>query len=269
MRPLKTLWYSLLAVCLLFVAPLMAGAQGNPPGVNPTHYWTYQNLQPIRIPQDIRIQDQFFPGGQPMTVDSLNRLLNWVYKTDLATGFTSAPLDTFLHYTWWNVIQKFPVQRTALVTNQFGSYPVQVLNVEFLLTPALKNQPAIGQPPPANHYLCYRAVGFPSPNRPFLLHDEWRQDTQIPGPLEFLCTPCLKEHQGRIFPPVDTLTHLAVYRIVPQSEPFYPIVTDQFFTGPIYVQQRPIEYLFVPSTKQVIITDTKKQSWGRLKTLYR
>lgn len=269
MTPNKAVWSTLLAVSLSLIVPVLALAQGNPPNVNPTHYWTYHELQPIFTPQPIRVQDQFFPGSQGVTVDSLERLVNWVFKIDPATGFVSAPVDTLLHYTWWNIREKFPVQQPVMLTNQFGSYPVQVLNLEFMLTPAVKNQPAGFQPPPANHYLCYRAVGFPSPNRPFFLHDEWRQDTQLPGPLEFLCTPCLKEHNGRVFPPVDTLTHLALYPIQPQSELFYPFVQDQFFVSPEYVQQHPVEYLLVPSTKQLIITDTKKKSWGQLKTIYR
>jgi hypothetical protein len=258
----------LLLAAGLFFAQASAQAQGNPPGVNPTHYWTYQLHQPFIQPQPIAVQDQFFPAPVPVTVDHLDRLANWVIKTDPTTGFASLPVDTALHYTWWNIIEKLPVNQVVGVTNQFGSYPVTVSNVEFLLTPAYKNHQSSVPFPTANHYLCYRANGFPSPNRPFVLQDEWRQDQQLPGALEFLCVPCVKQHNGVTYPILDPVTHLALYRITPQSDLFPPLISDQFFFGNQLVQQVPPEFLLVPSLKQVV-TDTKRHSWGQLKMLYR
>jgi len=240
---------------------LLSASAGAQP-INPTHYWTYHNLQPTSSPQPIFVQDQFFRQGIPVTVDSLPRFLNWVRKNN------SAVPDTFLHYTWWNIVDKFPVNKTVIVTNQFGSRTVQVLNLEFLLAPALKNQ-AAGLPPKANHYLCYRATGFPGPPNGYDLQDEWKVDFQIPRDLEFLCTPCLKEHQGQIFPPVDTLTHLAVYPVTPVSDVFAPFVVDQFGQRQLFLRQFPLEYLFVPSQKTELPTDVKRGTWGKLKTLYR
>jgi len=46
--------------------------------------------------------------------------------------------------------------------------------------------------------------GIPGPPIPTTSVDEWKVDVQHPGDLEFLCTPCLKAHNGQIFPPVDT-----------------------------------------------------------------
>ncbi len=250
-----------LAGCMLLVA-VSALAQANPPQVDPTHYWTYRLLDPILKPSPVFVQDQFFRAGVPLQVDSLDRLVNWVHKNN------SAVRDTFLHYTWWNVQPKLPVNRRAIVTNQFGTATIQVTNVEFMLVPAWKNQP---QPvfPFANHYLCYRAQGFPAPPLSYLLQDEWRQDVQHPDPMEYLCVPCLKEHQGQVFPPPDTLTHLALYPIHPQSDRFFPFIADQFALGQHLVEQQPVEYLLVPSLKVEIPTETKKTTWGRLKTLYR
>lgn len=264
----KTLFASVLCTIMLLVSHPGARAQGNPPGVDPTHYWTYRLLQPFPYPQPIAVRDQFFPAYVPNQTDTLQRLLNWVIKTDLATGFNSVPTDTFLHYTWWNLKDKLPVNEFVTVTNQFGSYPVQVHQLDFLLAPAWKNYNS-PVPPHGSHYLCYRADGFPPPTRAFAFHDEWRFDQLPIGPLEFLCVPCWKQHQGQVFEPLDTLTHLAVYRIPPISDTFYPLLSDQFFNGPHLVRQTPPEYLFVPSTKKLIVTDTKKSSWGRLKTLYR
>jgi hypothetical protein len=251
-----------IAGCGLLLLSASAGAQTNTP-FDPTHYWTYHNLQPFVQPQPIFVKDQFFRGGVPVTVDRFDRFLNWVQKNN------SAVPDTFLHYTWWNIVEKLPVNRRAIVTNQFGSHIVTVLNLEFLLAPATKNQPATGAVPPANHYLCYRAVGFPGPPAAYDLVDEWKVDVQVPKDMEFLCTPCLKEHNGRVFPPVDTVTHLAVFPINPQSDVFVPFVTDQFIQMPLPVQQLPLEYLFVPSEKTELPTDVKRSTWGKIKSLYR
>lgn len=245
---------------------LSASAGAQPPGTpfDPTHYWTYHSLQPVVQPQPIFVQDQFFRGGIPVTVDRLDRFLNWVQKNN------SAVPDTFLHYTWWNIIEKLPVNRSVIVTNQFGSHIVQVLNLEFLLAPATKNlPPAAAALPPANHYLCYRAVGFPAPPAAYDLVDEWKVDTQHPQDMEFLCTPCLKEHNGRVYPPVDTVTHLAAYPVTPQSQTFVPFVTDQFIQNPLVLAQIPLEYLFVPSEKTELPTDVKKSTWGKIKSMYR
>ena len=253
----------LIAAGALLLLPVSADAQSQP--FNPTHYWSYQNLQPIIFPQPIRVQDQFFRQPIPVTVDSLVRFLNWVQKDN------SAVPDTFLHYTWWNVQEKLLPPggpRFATVTNQFGSYTVQILNLEFLLAPAWKNRPD-PQPPFANHYLCYRARGFQAPPNGFDMRDEWRVDFQFPKDLRYLCTPCLKEHQGRIFPAPDTLTHLAVYPIYPISDHYQPLVSDQFRMQILPVQQFPEEFLFVPSEKTEVPTDVRKRTWGKVKTIYR
>ena len=243
---------------------MAASVHAAPPGFpyDPTHYWTYQIINPVPQPQPIFAADQFFRTGVPLTVDRRERLLNWVMKNN------SPVTDTTLHYTWWNILEKLPVNRTVIVTNQFGSSRVQVLNLEFLLAPALKNN-AAAAPPLANHYLCYRATGFPGPPVAFDLRDEWRVDTQQPQAMQFLCAPCMKQHLGITYPVVDTVTHLAVYPIAPVSQTFVPFIRDQFMALQQLVYQYPLEYLFVPSEKTDLPTDTKKDTWGRLKQMYR
>ncbi len=263
MRGLATTSFRMF-IAAIGLALLSASAGAQPAtNFNPTHYWTYHNLQPVFLPQPIRVQDQFFRQPIPVTVDSLVRFLNWVHKNN------SAVPDSFLHYTWWNIVEKLPVNKDAIVTNQFGSHIVHVLNLEFLLAPATKNQAATGQLQPANHYLCYRAIGFPSPPAAYDLQDEWKVDLQHPQDMEFLCTPCFKEHQGRIFPPVDTVTHFAVYPVTPFSDRFVPFVIDQFVARQLFLTQFPLEYLFVPSEKTELPTDVKRSTWGKLKSLYR
>jgi len=243
----------------------MAKAQPGGPQFDPTHYWTYHILDQFTTgPQPIFVRDQFFKQGVAVSVDSLDRLLNWVQKNN------SAVTDTLIHYTWWNIIEKLPVNRLVTVTNQFGSFPVQVLNLEFLLAPAFKNfTNAVGQPPTANHYLCYKATGFPGPPVGFDMRDEWHVDFQKPQDLQYLCAPCLKQHLGQTFPVVDTVTHFAVYPITPTSQNFVPFILDQFLNHQHFVTQFPIEYLFVPSDKIDRPTASKRSTWGRLKELYR
>lgn|SRR5262245_21242249 len=243
-------------VCLVTTASAQAGA------FNPTHYWTYRILDQTPAPASIFVQDQFFRQGVPVTVDTRQRLLNWVEKNG------SPVLDSLVHYTWWNIQEKLPVNKTVTVTNQFGAYHVQVLNLEFLLAPAWKNQTFAGAPP-ANHYLCYRAVGFPAPPSSYDLRDEWRVDIQHPQDMQFLCTPCLKQHLGQTYPALDTLTHLAAYPITPQSDYFFAFLSDQFQQRQHYVQQTPLEFLFVPSEKTEIPTPTDGSTWGRVRATYR
>lgn len=256
----------LLISCLALVCTVLTGstshAQFDPPGVNRTHYWTYSPQYAHGQSEIIQARDQFFLGFTPVFLDSLTRFINWVHKNN------SPVEDTLIHYTWWNIRNKLPNFSSAILTNQFGQYPIQVHDLDFMLVPAWKNQPQPGSPQ-ANHYLCYRAQGGPPPPGIYQLRDEWRQDHQPAGPLQYLCTPCWKEHAGAIYPPVDTLTHLALYPMQPTSEWFYPFIQDQFFTGNCQVRQRPTEYLLVPSLKQLIPTSTKSSTWGRVKSIYR
>ena len=241
----------------------IAGAQPGP-AIDPSHYWTYTNFDSLVQPQPIFVRDQFFPQGIPVTVDRRPRLLNWVHKNN------SAVPDTFLHYTWWNIREKLAVDRAAIVTNQFGSHRVRVLNLEFLLAPAAKsNPPPAGDIPVANHYLCYRALDFPGPTTVYDIQDEWRVDVVQPQAMEYLCAPCFKEHLGLVYPPVDTMLHLAAFPIAAQSGNFVPFVADQFDERQLFVTQVPDEYLFVPSEKTDVPTDVKRSTWGRIKRLYR
>src|SRR5207249_3613596 len=67
-------------------------AEGVPP-INPSHYWTYHVIGAQRLPTPISVRDQFIGKYVPVTVDSLERLFNWVHKDG------SAVVDTMVHYT--------------------------------------------------------------------------------------------------------------------------------------------------------------------------
>lgn len=259
---MKSLRFLIPVLFAALVALAPAYGQPEPTPIDSTHYWTYQLLDPLYQPVQVQARDQFFSFYTPIYLDSLTRLVNWVYKNN------STVRDTFIHYTWRNIQNKLPVTRHVTVSNQFGSYPVDVDRLEFLLTPAWKNE-QFPTPPYANHYLCYRAHGFPGPTSNYFLRDEWRTDVQLPLPMEYLCVPCWKNHAGQEYAPPDTATHLALYPITPQSDYFYPFVQDQFGMGPLFVQQRPLEYLLVPSRKFEEPTKTERTTWGKVKVLYR
>ena len=57
----------LLAAVLLVLAQAPAYAQFNPPGVNPTHYWTYRLLDPVVIPQPIVVSASRSCGRSTVT----------------------------------------------------------------------------------------------------------------------------------------------------------------------------------------------------------
>lgn len=216
-------------------------AEGVPP-INPTHYWTYHVLGAPPQPTPISVRDQFHADLMPVTVDSLVYLFNWVHKDG------SAVLDTMVHFTGWNIVEKPPLQKTALISNQFGSGRVYLSHMAFLMAPAWKNTDLPGTPS-ASHYVCYRASGFlPRPVMHSIV-DEWRADQQIPDSLVYFCAPCQKLHNTNLFFPTDTVTHLALYRVHPESPLFTPILKDQFVARTFGVQQLGDELLAVPSTK--------------------
>jgi len=116
------------ALALLGLASL-AFAQVTPPGIDPTHYWTYTNLQTAPPqPTPIGVADQFYRQPIPVTVDRLERLLNWVRK-ETTPPFRTRSCTTRGGTSW----KKQPTPRRVIVTNQFGSHVVQVNNLEFLL----------------------------------------------------------------------------------------------------------------------------------------
>ena len=214
--------------------------------LNPTHFWSYHLRFPVLQPTPIALQDQLYPVFRPFVVDSLERLVNWVSKNG------SAVRDTFVHYTWWNIQDKRAVGAYTEISNQFGSGRIYIDSVAFLLAPAWKNTD-LPNTPVANHYLCYRAHGWRPQPQAYDMRDEWYGTVSYPDTLAYFCIPCAKNHAGTVFPVVDTTTHLAVYRVTPQSELFYPIIKDQFIAGNFFVQQFPDEYLFVPSTKGEVV----------------
>lgn len=255
----RSLFLGLAIAAGLALAPSNAHAQAG--AIDPTHYWTYTIENPNLGPFPIRATDQFLPMT-PMDVMKSVKLVNWVSKDH------SPVPDTLRHFVWWDVEPKIPVTRFVEIVNQFGTANVGIEALDFLLTPAFKNVP---QPilPYWNHYLCYRAQGGNTFNGDRTFQDEWRFDQQPVYELRYICNPCIKEHNGQIYPIIDPYTHFAVYRVNPLSGYFSPPVFDQFASTPYFVYQYPSEWLFVPSVKNEIPTSNQRNTWGRIKTLYR
>jgi hypothetical protein len=258
------------AFCLLAVVTSLmlapATAQGQPACViDSTHFWTYTIQNPEYLSYQILVRDQFLPTYRPIQVMENWKFLNWVMKNE------SPVRDTLNHFVWYWVQPQIPVGLDVEIDNQFGRYMIYVEELEFMLVPAFKNPPPdVPEYPNLSHYLCYRAHGFPPPTEDFWFEDEWRDDWLPVYEMEYFCAPCWKEFEGKEFAPMDTVTHLAVFKIDPYSEVFYPYVKDQFLHRPYQVQQRGYEeYLFVPSVKGELPTPARQETWGRLKTLYR
>jgi hypothetical protein len=129
---------------------------------------------------------------------------------------------------------------------------VRLSNVDFLMAPAWKNTDLPGIPP-ASHFLCYRATGFMPVPISHDIQDEWQTAGIVADSLVYFCAPCSKIHGTQLYAPTDTVTHLALYRIQPQSPVFQPIIKDQFMAGTFFVGQINPEYLAVPSTKSEVV----------------
>lgn len=215
-----------------------------------THYLTYHLADSVFAPQSILVGDQFTEFMEfPVTTRKMERLLNWVHKD------SSSVLDTLLHYTWWDLYQKYPIGRAVRVSNQFGTTVWAVDTLDFLLTPALKNQPATPTMLPANHYLCYKARGN-YVHRTVSLEDEFGPQPKKShvGYGKYLCNPCTKYHEGVRYPVVDDSLHLALYEVPPYGPAWNVFIDDQFLNGAFFVRQDSVEYLAVPSTKDYNVT---------------
>uniref|UniRef100_A0A832I8L8 DUF7450 domain-containing protein n=1 Tax=Eiseniibacteriota bacterium TaxID=2212470 RepID=A0A832I8L8_UNCEI len=249
----------LFALALVCFAPT-ALAQTIPPTWD--HYWAYHVLPSPPPPPPVILHDQF--GMWPHTVGQLLLFQNPVRKEHAGGIFPITRPD--LHYTWWQ-IDPIPSPRPFVeVENQFGRMRLDVFESAFLWNPALKNEH--GSPPVANHYKCYTCAGPPL-QVPVHLWDQFQQRTvQVLTP-RFLCNPAAKQAaSGLVYPIVDAEQHYVVYEIDQGTGIFTAVVTDQFVSDWQLAPIGPDRYLAVPSLKHDP-TPAHRNSWGRLKSLYR
>lgn len=251
----------LLAALVLLALPLSAAAQ-----VDPTwdHYKVYvSNPVPPPTPTQVRLTDQF--GVQDHLVIELHRFMNPTVKVHGPNTFDINRPE--LHYTWWQISPE-PFSETVAVDNQFGSQTLTVAGSEYLLNPAKKND-AAAPIPLANHYKCYNCLGTPV-DAPIILTDQFNTFQTVAAFPLFLCNPVEKQviDPPNVYPILDANQHYVCYVLSPQDpQTFTAIIGDQFLADESIVMS-PGELICVPSEK-FVATPALRNTWGRLKTLYR
>jgi hypothetical protein len=262
---------SLAAFALLLLAAaatlLVARAEAQ---VDPLwdHYKVYNLNPPSPAPPlpPVILTDQF--GMSTHQVISLDRFMNPVKKIH---GPLIYPInDPVTHYTWWSITPQ-PFSLTVNVTNQFGDQTIAIYDAQYLLNPALKDTlplPAGSQPPLKNHYKAYNCQGPPM-SVPIAMIDQfdgWQATVMFP---RYFLTPVDKQAPGLTPGPiVDPNQHYVCYEFQPYDPtPFFAFTVDQFVNNRnLYMY--PAQLICVPTYKHGI-TSTDKETWGRLKLLYR
>lgn len=251
------------AACLSLVGA-RAEAQVNPLW---DHYKVYMTppfpVPPLGTP--VRLLDQFGPYDH--VVEQLERFMNPTEKLVAGQPIPSPINNPLLHYSWWRITPQ-PFSATVTAVNQFGDHTINVHDAIYLLNPARKNQPA--PPPIANHYKCYFCEG-PPVNVNVQLTDQfgpWPTTVMFP---RYFCNPVEKRVQpptGAVYPIEDPNQHYICYEIQPEDPtPHTAIITDQFLPNHT-TQMNPARWLCVPTYKSGV-TETSKNTWGKLKQLYR
>jgi hypothetical protein len=241
---------------MVVVCPVLAQT-----GPYSDHYLSYR-VEPQPRPTPIIVGDQFIPQLQAEVLE-LQRLLNPVRQNGAAF------VDSTAHLDWWRILPNVSIGQQIAVVNKFGQGTWFIENLEFLLAPSRKNDPAgIPLPDNINHFLCYRAQSStPLPTVPVRLEDQFRQIEVLVGPPRYFCAPCRKRHDTQEYPIVDPEVHFAVYEVIPPTFTAPVMLYDQFGIFQTLVVSPPPEYLFVPSYKDEPVP-VEPSTWGRIKGTY-
>jgi hypothetical protein len=249
-----------LLLVFAFLLSFTASASAQP---GPNHYKVYRPTPNPGVSRIVVLRDQFSPDT--VEVKALSFFANPAEKR-LSDG-TSYPIsDPRLHYAWWD-LSPIIVNRTVTVDNQFGGQTLTLTTLRELWNPALKNES--GLPPLANHYKCYDCVGHSVGVRGVTLNDQFGTFSADVGSPFFFCNPAEKIIPGgETHAIVDPNLHYVCYDLTPiDTRVFSAIVTDQFVHD-LRVDLTSGRYLCVPTIK-VNPTPARRDSWGRLKVLYR
>lgn len=264
-HPRRASWLTLFVMVPLALVAGGANAQVNPLWDHYKVYLTPLFQPPTPIP--VRLTDQF--GTYDHQVMFLNQFMNPTVK-EVGEPFPGIyPINNpDLHYSWWQITQQ-PFEGVVTATNQFGDHTLNVHNASWLLNPARKNQP--GGPPVGNHYKCYDCDG-PSLQIPVLLTDQFGPFSTAVFFPRYFCNPVEKQEgldgTGTTYPIIDPNQHYICYVLVPQDPaPHTATMTDQFVTN-FPIEPSPGIFLCVPTLKTGV-TATARDTWGRLKLLYR
>jgi hypothetical protein len=257
-----------LSLCLLTALVLLAAPRAEAQ-VSPLwdHYKVYFMNPPFPYPvpgPGITLTDQF--GQWTHQVLALEQFANPVEKNH---GAVTYPInDPILHYSWWRISPQ-PMSLLVTAVNQFGDHTLSVYDAQFLWNPALKN--TTGQPPLRNHYKCYDCQG-PPVNVPVGMMDQfgpWTATVMFP---RFFCNPVQKlvgdPGAGQVYPILDPNQHYVCYEFQPEDpNPHTAVMTDQFVPN-LPMELHPSRLICVPTYKSGV-TSSAKDTWGRLKVLYR
>jgi hypothetical protein len=254
----SVLWLSCLGVALiLFGFGLLSNyADANPVPVI-DHYKTYEVFGGPTFAGNVLLEDQF--GETVHTFLILEKFSTPVMKNQ------EQIFDSIAHLSWW-VIDDIQPTRKVGVGDQFGWNEWTIKDGRYLLTPALKNDPA-GTLPMKDHYKCYEVIQGPSINIMVTLEDQFDSVMVTVVKARYFCNPVQKtDPGGQVYPVIDTLNHLAVYEVqntTPYSIPVF--IQDQFFEGNITLHEN--LFLAVPAFKEYPVA-IEESTWGRIKALY-
>jgi len=264
---------SLFVTALVVLHGARADAQVNPLW---DHYKVYEVVPPpLQIGGGlVTLTDQF--GTYDHQMLQLLRFMNPVEKQVIGDG-TYGIHDDITHYAWWSISpQTFSATVTA--TNQFGDQTLNVHDGVYLLNPALKNQPLTNiLQLYKNHYKCYLCDGQPI-NKQVILTDQFGQWSATVTFPRYFCNPVdkhvLSPFPEEDWPILDPNQHYICYELQPEDPtPHTATVVDQFirlmgFSDPPSMDFHPSRYLCVPTLKTGV-TGTARDTWGRVKMLYR
>jgi hypothetical protein len=263
MTPLATRHRPLFPLLLVSAFLLLFTASASAQNPAWDHYKVYRPRVSPTANQTVVLRDQF--SSDTILVKNLGLFANPVEKK-LSNGLSYPYSDPHLHYAWWDLDPR-AVNRTVRVVNQFGPQDLTLSRLRYLLNPALKDES--GHPPLKNHYKCYECTGPEVGVRNVSLIDQFGPQTgvNVRRP-QFFCNPTEKILGLAAFPIVDPAQHYVCYDIQPVDPRIFSVrFTDQFYSDfPIELSDG--SYLCVPTDK-VDPTPIRRESWGRLKMLYR
>jgi hypothetical protein len=227
------------------------------------HYKVYEVFPPIPVSIPVVLIDQFTTSNHLVT--ELEKFANPVVKIHGPIAYQI--YDPSLHYAWWKITPQ-PFGAYVIASNQFGDQTLQVNDARYLWNPARKNDP---QPLPiANHYKCYDCQGDPV-FRSVGLIDQfdhgsiWQANVLYP---RLFCNPVVKRLATVQYPIEDIKQHYVCYDFDPPDPRLNSAVIWDQFISQRTVELYPSRLLCVPTDK-IGVTTAGKNTWGKLKVLYR
>lgn len=213
--------------------------------IAPEHFKVYKlNDEKVDFPP-ISLKGQFDQAYQKVRLLARTYFANPVKKNDEAIK------DSSRHLTWYSFRRDAPPdpERTVEVTNQFGTYILNLGQPLYLLSPTRKIEERSRFPEELDHYVAYEVLKGNPAKRIVNLEDQFgiEKDVEVGLP-KFLCVPVEKIHGDTTDKIKNPGVHLTVYEINPRRRN----AQDQFVESRIEFES--CEYLCVPSTKRRIET---------------